>query len=101
MSSYQELCAQAERLRKEAEALRREEIKTVIADIRAKMSEYGITIDDLRATTAKSPRKGYTVAPKYRNSHGQTWSGRGKKPRWLQQALAAGASLESFRIAGS
>lgn len=96
MATYQELRAEIERLQQEAEAMRREEMKSVIAEIRAKMAEYGITLDDLRG----SARKSYTVAPKYRNDQGQTWSGRGKKPRWLQEALAAGASLESFRITG-
>ena len=40
------------------------------------------------------------VLPKYRNPSepGETWSGRGKQPRWLVKALAVGGSLEDFRI---
>ena len=40
------------------------------------------------------------VAPKYRNpkNAAQTWAGRGIKPKWLEQELAAGASLEDFLI---
>ncbi|MEO6783436.1 MAG: H-NS family nucleoid-associated regulatory protein, partial [Bradyrhizobium sp.] len=29
----------------------------------------------------------------------ETWSGRGKKPRWLVSALKAGSKIEDFRIA--
>ena len=28
----------------------------------------------------------------------QTWSGRGKRPRWLKDALAAGARLDDFKV---
>ena len=40
------------------------------------------------------------VAAKYRNSAdaSQTWTGRGKRPRWLADAIAAGSALDSFLI---
>jgi DNA-binding protein H-NS len=40
------------------------------------------------------------VAPKYRNpdNPGETWAGRGLKPRWLSAALKAGGKLEDFSI---
>lgn len=41
-------------------------------------------------------------AAKYRNSHtGDTWSGRGLKPKWLQAALAAGRTLAEFEVGGA
>lgn len=38
------------------------------------------------------------VPPKYRNPHNpdQTWSGRGRRPKWLQQLEAEGVSLEAL-----
>lgn len=33
---------------------------------------------------------------KYQNAQGQTWSGRGRRPQWMIDALAAGATLESL-----
>ncbi|MGA7802318.1 MAG: H-NS histone family protein [Gammaproteobacteria bacterium] len=41
------------------------------------------------------------VAPKYRNpdNPSETWSGRGRKPRWLTAALKAGKKLREFKIA--
>ena len=41
-----------------------------------------------------------SVAPKYRNPEtGETWAGRGLKPRWLTAAIKSGKSLEAFAIA--
>lgn len=41
-----------------------------------------------------------TVAPKYRNpdNPSETWSGRGRKPRWLTAALKTGKKLRDFEI---
>jgi DNA-binding protein H-NS len=47
------------------------------------------------------PRRKYPrVFPKYRNPTvpSETWSGRGKKPRWLVLALKAGGRIEDFAI---
>jgi DNA-binding protein H-NS len=39
------------------------------------------------------------VAPKYRDPEtGETWAGRGLKPRWLTAAMKSGKSLEAFAI---
>ena len=40
------------------------------------------------------------VKPKFRNPNRpyETWSGRGKQPRWLVKLLAAGKQLDDFRI---
>ena len=42
------------------------------------------------------------VAPKYRNPEnpGETWAGRGLKPRWLAAALKSGKKLDDFVIGG-
>lgn len=43
-------------------------------------------------------RKSAKLKPKYQDEAGNTWSGRGLKPRWLSAALAAGKKLEDFAI---
>ena len=35
---------------------------------------------------------------KFRNEAGQTWGGRGKRPQWLRDALAAGKTLADFAV---
>jgi DNA-binding protein H-NS len=38
------------------------------------------------------------IAPKYRNpeNHSETWSGRGREPKWLQHQIASGKTKEDF-----
>jgi DNA-binding protein H-NS len=51
--------------------------------------------------TDRTPRRKYPVVlPKYSNplAPSQKWSGRGKRPRWVTAALAAGQSLDDLRI---
>jgi DNA-binding protein H-NS len=51
----------------------------------------------------RAPRRKYPqVRPKYQNSEipSETWSGRGKTPRWLVAALKAGHKIEDFVIKG-
>jgi DNA-binding protein H-NS len=46
------------------------------------------------------PRRKYPrVFPKYRNPQtSETWSGRGKQPRWLVAAIKTGRKMEDFEI---
>ncbi len=55
------------------------------------------------ATPKRGRRKYPKVFPKYRNSKApfETWSGRGKQPRWLVSALKAGNKVEDFKITKS
>ena len=51
--------------------------------------------------SSQPPRRKYPkVVPKYFNplKPTETWSGRGKQPRWLVAALQSGHTLEEFRI---
>jgi len=45
-----------------------------------------------------SALKGRKVPPKYRSRSGETWAGRGAKPRWLVDAIKEGKKLENFLI---
>jgi DNA-binding protein H-NS len=59
-----------------------------------------------RATRAwgsgrRSSMKGRKVAPKFRGPGGETWAGRGARPRWLAALLKQGHKLEEFAISKS
>jgi len=45
-----------------------------------------------------SKAKGKTIAPKYRAPNGDTWAGRGMKPRWLTSAMKEGKKPDDFPI---
>ena len=42
--------------------------------------------------------KGKKVPPKYRGPSGETWAGRGARPRWLVAAIKRGKKLDDFLI---
>src|SRR5262249_40089840 len=42
--------------------------------------------------------KGRKVPPKYRGPSGETWAGRGARPRWLVAAIKGGKKLDEFLI---
>lgn len=101
MASLKELIAQKEALEQQIEAAKKKDRSEAIAQIRALMSEYGLTLSDLsaRSGTKAGAIKGNKVAAKYRNkATGDSWSGRGLQPNWLKAALAAGRKIEEFVV---
>ena len=57
-----------------------------MSQVRALVAEFGLTAQDVFPSgRARSASAGTKVAPKYRDpSTGQTWTGRGKAPKWIQ-----------------
>lgn len=86
MSTYQEYTAKIAELQQLAEAARKNEIAGAKAQIAEIMSQYGLSVADLTGTTkAKNTKERVPVAAKYRNdSTGETWTGRGRSPKWLE-----------------
>jgi DNA-binding protein H-NS len=105
MATYLELKEQAEKLLRQAEDMRQKETEQAIADIKAKMKAYGLTAADLgfgaggsRGPRAKKAAKSSSPV-KYRGPNGETWGGgRGRKPRWVVEALAKGKKIEDFAV---
>lgn len=100
---------QIEKLQKQAEALRKkelkEEIKGVIDRIKVAIAHYGLTAQQLGFRTNKTvarPKKTVNAARKstagFSDGNGNVWSGRGPHPHWLRDALAAGRSIDEFRV---
>lgn len=95
---------QIAQLRQQAEQLRNQERTGVIEEIRKKIAEYGLSASDLKLSGRGPGRRAASTtavrtAAKYRSPTGETWSGgRGRKPRWVTEALAAGKSLSDFEI---
>ena len=103
---------QIEKLQRQADTLKQQEVKGVIARIRSAIDHYGLTAKDLGLTasgrgtasrsaarhnsTRKSLAVGKPAPVKYRDETGNTWSGRGKRPNWFKSALASGKSPEDL-----
>ena len=86
MSSYKELLKQREALEQKINEARRNELSEAVSQVRALVTEFGLTAQDVfPAGKARSASAGSKVAPKSRNpATGQTWTGRGKAPKWIQ-----------------
>lgn len=98
MKTYHAVKAEIAKLEAKAESLRKNELKSVIAQVRKTIAEYGLTAADLglgRAPAKGAARKRATVGvAKYRDPQsGQTWTGRGRPPTWILAAKDRSAFL--------
>lgn len=126
MSDYQRLQAQIAELQKQAAAIREAEKQAAIMSINELILAFDLTADELTfssdsgkrtrspgkqaaclpssATTntqiKRHPTAGTVLPARFRDEHGNAWSGRGLQPKWLREAIATGTALESFRIGG-
>ena len=117
MATYTQIQAQIQKLQKEAEAVRKRERAETIINIKKAIQAFGLTAEDLGLrSSGKSRRAGKKagakppsgkgrldrrsiVAPKYRDAAtGETWTGRGKQPKWLAAALKSGKKLDHFKL---
>lgn len=96
---------QLDALINEAAEQKRRRLRERVGEVRRKLTDMaraeGYTIEDLFGTSrggSSGSRK--KVEPKYRDPANpeRTWSGRGKRPRWLAAEIDSGKSLESFQI---
>jgi DNA-binding protein H-NS len=88
VATYRELKAQLAELENQAAAVRQQEYDSVLADIRAKVVEFGYTERDIFGSHRGRPRLSHRAVPaKYRDpATGATWSGRGRAPNWIKDA---------------
>jgi len=85
MPSYKELLVQREQLDKQIKEAIALEKADGVAKAKVIIEQYGLTASDLFSRKTGSKSAGGKVAPKYRNpSTGETWTGRGKAPKWIE-----------------
>ena len=107
--------AQLTALRDAAEAKRLEKLEdaknAVLEETRARLAELGLTLEAVMPTPA-SPEQGGRIgqgrkrrsdagqplAVRYRGTTGDTWSGRGRMPKWLQALEAEGRDRKEFEV---
>ncbi len=104
MASIAQLLEQKAALERQIADAQREARSTAIAQVRTLMAEHGLSMADLAARAPVAAPKaraagGAKVAIKYRNTAtGDTWTGRGLKPKWLKAQLDAGKQLSDFAV---
>ncbi len=72
--------------------------KAALAELEEKAREMGFSLAELTGTAV--PRKRSPATAKYVNpaNAAETWSGRGRKPRWFAEALAKGRKPEDMAL---
>jgi DNA-binding protein H-NS len=96
MISLSELIKQKEALESQIALVRQSEQAEAISKIKTLIAEYELTQEDIFGGSKRAPKEGgaVKVAPKYRDPEtGATWTGRGKRPKWIE-----GKDLALFAI---
>lgn len=101
MSSYKELQEQIAALTQQAEQIRQQELSNVIAELKRKINEYGISAAQLgfRGEGIRAVGRRSNIVPKFRDPQtGATWGGVGAKPKWLRHYESVGRNKDEFKI---
>ncbi|QIE45417.1 H-NS histone family protein [Pseudohalocynthiibacter aestuariivivens] len=106
--SMSELRALEKKVARAIVSRQKQERKDALAVVEAKAKQLGYSLNELldnaksgtKEAAAKSAKRGKPVAPKYRNPEdpSQTWTGRGRQPNWIKEAVASGTPIETFAI---
>lgn len=94
-------------IEKEIKDRQQDELKKAREQIQKIAQDLGVSVQDLLAGSGgKASGKGKAgsgakVAPQYENPQdkSQTWTGRGRQPKWIADGIAGGKKLEDFKIA--
>lgn len=92
-----DLINRAEKRKKDLHRQRIGEVRKMITD---KAKAEGYSIEDLFGTGGSKTKARAKAPPKFCNPKDRsiTWSGRGKRPGWYKDALAAGKSSKDLLI---
>ena len=98
--SYEELEAlikDAEKARSTLAARRRLEARRAAEEA---VKQYGLSIEDVLSAGKSSGSKATKNPPRYVHPEDpkKTWTGKGRKPKWISEALTKGKKLEDFAI---
>lgn len=89
MPTLKELLAQQEALAKQINETRVRDHADAITKVKALIADNGLTVKDvfgsIRLTKTSGKKKAKTkVAAKYRDQNGNSWTGRGRAPKWIE-----------------
>jgi DNA-binding protein H-NS len=73
--------------------------REALAAARQTAKEHGFSLEDLVGKSTK-PGKSQPLPVKYTDpdNAANTWSGRGRKPKWIKEALENGKTLEQMEV---
>jgi DNA-binding protein H-NS len=78
----------------------RKQIDQRLVELRAELEKQLDALIGQPKRKSSSSLRGRKVPPKYKSPSGDTWAGRGQRPKWLVAALKKGKKVEDFLIKG-
>ena len=97
IETIEELRQLVGKIEEEIERRRAADRVRILEQAAALAEQYGVSAEEFLGQPVKKRRARASV--KYRNPDNpkDEWAGRGKKPAWVEEALAAGKTLEDLR----
>jgi DNA-binding protein H-NS len=114
--SLKSIEAQIRKLQQQAQSLKDKDRRPAVAQIVKLMKSHAISVEDLTAALGKpgkarktggakaasGPRQRKPVPVKYRHPQtGETWTGRGRSPRWIVDAEKSGTARSTFAVSAT
>lgn len=94
--SIEELQNLTQAIQEEITSRRAAERERVLQQMRDLASSAGMTLEEILKPS--KPSGGVSVKYRHPENPALTWTGRGKRPTWLNEALAGGKNLEDFAV---
>ena len=91
-------------IEKEIKSRQHKDLQKAREQILAIAQGAGVSVQELLATGDKKLKQGKVTGQKvparYQNpkNNAQTWTGRGRQPKWIAEGVAGGMSIDDFRI---
>jgi DNA-binding protein H-NS len=98
-------------IEKEIKSRQQDEVRKAREQILAIAQDVGMPVAQLIANSPRTKKSGAQKGgaqkggaqkgqARFRNpgDESQTWTGRGRQPKWIAEALAGGKSLDDFRV---
>lgn len=108
MTILEEIQAQIAELTAKANQIRIEKRSEAVSDAQAIITAYHLKASDfafsksasaqVESVKSAAPKATKKAEIKFRDENGNSWSGRGLKPRWLASALEGGKTLADFSV---
>ncbi len=97
--SRKELLELRGRIEKALKSAEKRERQSALKAAEKAAAEFGFSLSELSGDASRVS-KGAKAKAKYRNPSdaNQTWSGRGRKPQWIHDALKSGADISDLEI---
>jgi DNA-binding protein H-NS len=114
--SLKSIEAQIRKLQQQAQTLKEKDRRPAIAQIVKLMKSHDISVEELTAAlgkpgktrkapaskSASGPRQRKPVPVKYRHpGTGDTWTGRGRSPRWIVEAEKSGVDRSTYAVSAA